>query len=64
MIRRRGAEGSIYIHERGAKAPSNSQTKSDRFTPPQYNFKIMYCLRKINPANKLLKYLDYKIGRI
>jgi len=24
----------------------------------------MYCPGKTNPANRLLKYLDYKIGRI
>ena len=30
----------------------------------QYNFKIMYCPGKTNPANRLLRYLDYKTGRI
>ena len=30
----------------------------------QYNFKIIYYLGKINPANRLLRYLDYKIRKI
>ena len=30
----------------------------------QYNFKIMYCPGKTNPANRLLRCLDYKTRRI
>jgi len=60
MIRKRGAEGSIYTRK-GAKALGSDRPKSDRFIPPHYyielsiGFNNYYFFSIITLVKKLIK---------